>query len=48
MGSFDEQRLLERQPATFIDRGSIAAPELGPDDLARLLAAGRATAQPRR
>ena len=43
----DPVRLRETAPATFIDRGSIAPPEFGPDDLARRLAAGHATAQPR-
>ena len=43
----DPERFRETAAPTFIDRGSIAAPELGPDELARRLAAGRASAQPR-
>ena len=43
----DPEGLRETAPATFVDRGSIAPPEIGSGDLARLLAAGRPIAPPR-
>ena len=39
------ESLRETVQATFVDRGSIGPPELGPDDLARLVATGRSIPQ---
>ena len=42
----DPEALRETAPATFVDRGSMARPELGPDGLARTLRAGRSVTRP--
>ena len=41
----EPESLRETVPATFVDRGSIGPPELGTDDLARLLETGHSIHQ---